>query len=119
MMKKSIPAMLATLVMAFSLSAHGSNVGQYKDGTYTGKAQGKAAEVEVTVSIKDGKIANAEVLKHGDTEAMMLSATDQIVPELLETQDINKVDAVTGATLSSQGVINAVKQALEQAKVTP
>ncbi|MDQ5891307.1 MAG: hypothetical protein QG613_177, partial [Pseudomonadota bacterium] len=39
--------------------------------------------------------------------------------ELIEKQDINKVDAVTGATLSSQGVINAVKQALEQAKVTP
>ncbi|MEQ9936906.1 FMN-binding protein [Pectobacterium polonicum] len=118
-MKKSIPAVLATVVMAFSLSVHGSNVAQYKDGTYIGKAQGKAAEVEVTVSIKDGKIANAEVRKHGDTEAMMLSATDQIVPELLEKQDINKVDAVTGATLSNQGVINAVKQALEQAKITP
>ncbi|AOR58076.1 FMN-binding protein [Pectobacterium parmentieri] len=118
-MKKSIPAVLTTLVMAFSLSAHGNNVAQYRDGTYIGKAQGKAAEIEVTVSIKEGKIANAEVLKHGDTEAMMLSATDEIVPELLEKQDIDKVDAVTGATLSSQGVINAVKQALEQAKVTP
>ncbi|GKX43867.1 FMN-binding protein [Pectobacterium carotovorum] len=118
-MKKSISAVLVTLVMAFSLAAHGTDVVHYKDGAYIGKAQGRAADVEVTVSIKDGKIANAEVLKHGDTEAMMLRATDQIVPELIEKQDISKVDAVTGATLSSQGVINAVKQALEQAKITP
>ncbi|UNE78104.1 FMN-binding protein [Pectobacterium versatile] len=103
MMKKSISAVLATLVMAFSLSVHGSDVAHYKDGAYIGKAQGKAAEVEVTVSIKDGKIANAEVLKHGDTEAMMLSATDQIVPELIEKQDINKVDAVTGGNVIESG----------------
>ncbi|MEH2920289.1 FMN-binding protein [Samsonia erythrinae] len=115
-MKKSIPAVLIALMMSFPLSVYSSEVAQYKDGTYTGKAQGKAAEIVVSVSIKDGKIVNAEVLEHGDTKAMMLSAMDHIVPDLIEKQDINKVDAVTGATLSSQGVINAVKQALEQAK---
>ncbi|MEQ9859712.1 FMN-binding protein [Pectobacterium cacticida] len=118
-MNKSISGMLIALAMAFSLSVSGNDATHYKDGTYVGKAQGKEAEVEVAVSIKEGKIVNAEVLKHGDTKAMMLIAIDQIVPELIEKQDINQVDAVTGATLSSTGVINAVKQALEQAKVTP
>ncbi|MBJ7221205.1 MULTISPECIES: FMN-binding protein [unclassified Brenneria] len=111
-MKKFIPAVLATLALSFSFAASA----QYKDGTYTGKAPGKEGDVEVSVSIEGGKITNAEVTQHEDTEALMMGVIDNVVPELIETQDPDKVDAVTGATLSSQGVINAVKQALEQAK---
>ncbi|PWC10698.1 FMN-binding protein [Brenneria roseae subsp. americana] len=115
-MKKLIPAIVAALTFSFSLAAYSSDVAQYKDGTYTGKGQGKEGEIEVSVSIDDGKIANAEVVNHEDTEALMLGVIDNVIPELIETQDIDKVDAVTGATLSSQGVIEAIKQALEQAK---
>ncbi|QCR08964.1 FMN-binding protein [Brenneria rubrifaciens] len=115
-MKKLIPAMLTALTLSFSLSAHSSATAPYKDGTYTGKGQGKEGEIEVSVSIKDGQIVNAEVVKHEDTEALMMGVVDNVVPELIEKQDINDVDAVTGATMSSDGVINAIKQALEQAK---
>ncbi|WP_409308885.1 FMN-binding protein [Pectobacterium sp. B1J-3] len=115
-MKKLIPAMLAALTLSCSLAAYATDAAQYKDGTYTGKGQGKEGEIEVSVSISDGKIANAEVVKHEDTEALMMGVIDNVVPELIEKQDIDKVDSVTGATMSSQGVISAVKQALEQAK---
>lgn len=115
-MKKLTPAILAALTLSFSLAAYSSDAAQYKDGVYTGKGQGKEGEIEVSVSISDGKIANAEVVQHEDTEALMMGVVDNVVPELLETQDIDKVDAVTGATMSSQGVIDAIRQALEQAK---
>ncbi|GAB7201985.1 FMN-binding protein [Dickeya oryzae] len=88
----------------------------YKDGTYTGKAQGKEGEIEVSVKVSAGKIANVEVVKHEDTEAMMLGVIDNILPEIIEKQTAEGIDAVTGATMSSTGVLAAAKQALEKAK---
>ncbi|MFT8212330.1 MAG: FMN-binding protein [Symbiopectobacterium sp.] len=110
-MKKIVPSLAAALLFVAS-----AGVQTYKDGTYTGKAQGKEGEIEVSVNISAGKIANVEVVKHEDTEALMLGVIDNIVPEIVEKQTTEGIDAVTGATMSSTGVLEAAKQALEQAK---
>lgn len=115
-MKKVVSTLLATSVLLFTgvSSVHAATA--YKDGSYTGKAQGKEGEIEVSVKVSGGKIANVEVVKHEDTEAMMLGVIDNIVPEIIEKQTADGIDAVTGATLSSTGVLNATKQALALAK---
>lgn len=115
-MKKIVPTLLATGALLL-VGMSGVQAAQaYKDGSYTGKAQGKEGEIEVSVKVTDGKIANVEVVKHEDTEAMMLGVIDNIIPEIIEKQSADDIDAVTGATLSSTGVLNAAKQALAQAK---
>ncbi|WP_264625565.1 FMN-binding protein [Candidatus Symbiopectobacterium sp. NZEC135] len=116
MMKKTVPSLVAAAALLFVASAGVQAAQTYKDGTYTGKAQGKEGEIEVSVKVSEGKIANVEVVKHEDTEALMLGVIDNIVPEIVEKQTADGIDAVTGATMSSTGVLEAAKQALAQAK---
>ncbi|GAB7262471.1 MULTISPECIES: FMN-binding protein [Dickeya] len=115
-MKKIIPSLAVAAALLFVTSASVQAAQTYKDGTYTGKAQGKEGEIEVSVKVNAGKIANVEVVKHEDTEAMMLGVIDNILPEIIEKQTVEGIDAVTGATMSSTGVLAAAKQALEKAK---
>ncbi|GAB7197212.1 FMN-binding protein [Dickeya oryzae] len=115
-MKKIITSLAVAAALLFVASASVQAAQTYKDGTYTGKAQGKEGEIEVSVKVSAGKIANVEVVKHEDTEAMMLGVIDNILPEIIEKQTAEGIDAVTGATMSSTGVLAAAKQALEKAK---
>lgn len=115
-MKKIVPSLVAAAALLFVASAGVQAAQTYKDGTYIGKAQGKEGEIEVSVKISAGKIANVEVVKHEDTKALMLGVIDNIVPEIVEKQTADDIDTVTGATMSSTGVLEAAKQALAQAK---
>lgn len=116
MMKNAVSSCLAAaaLMLAGMAGVHAETL--YKDGDYTGKAPGKEGEIEVSVKVREGHIANVEVVKHLDTEALMLGVTDKVVPEIIEKQSAEGIDGMTGATLSSTGIIDATKQALAQAK---
>lgn len=116
LMKKITLSLIATASLLFIASTAVHAADTYKDGTYRGKGQGKEGEVEVTVKVNAGKIADVEVIKHQDTDAMMQGVIDNIIPEIIEKQTVEGVDAVTGATMSSKGVLEASKQALDQAK---
>lgn len=115
-MKKITLSLIATASLLFIASTAVHAADTYKDGTYTSKGQGKEGEVEVTVKVNAGKIADVEVVKHQDTDAMMQGVIDNIIPEIIEKQTVEGVDAVTGATMSSKGVLEASKKALDQAK---
>ena len=88
----------------------------YKDGTYTAEAEGFNGPVKVTVTIKDGKIT-AVTNSNTDTKEYFSKAWNSIQPEILEKQAVYGVDAVSGATFSSNGILQAVQKALEQAAV--
>lgn len=115
-MKKAILSLIATTTLLFIASTNVHAAQEYKDGTFIGKGQGKEGEVEVSVKINGGKIAEMEVVKHEDTDAMMQGVIDNILPEIVEKQTVEGIDAVTGATMSSKGVLEASKKALDQAK---
>lgn len=115
-MKKITLSLIATATLLFLSSTGVHAAEKYKDGTFTGKAPGKEGEVEVAVKINAGKITDVEVVKHEDTDAMMQGVIDNILPEIIEKQTVEGVDAVTGATMSSNGVLAASKKALDQAK---
>ncbi|MCR8844658.1 FMN-binding protein [Paenibacillus sp. SC116] len=99
----------------FALSGCG-NGGLYKDGVYEGKSRGATSDIVVAVTVKSSKIESVEVKQHEETAQMIQAVTDNTVPEIIEKQGADEVEALTGATKSSEGVIAAVKQALEQAK---
>ena len=89
--------------------------GAYQDGEYLGKASAYNGNVEVKVTISGGKITAIDIVKTKDDEEYFFDAQKKVIPEILEKQSTD-VDAVAGATTSSEGIAHAVQKALEQAK---
>lgn len=85
--------------------------GNYTDGTYTGSANGFRGETEVSVTVTNGNITDITVLSYNDDKEYFCRAEDTIISRIIESQDLN-VDTVSGATFSSNGIINAVADAL-------
>ena len=95
----------------------------YKDGTYTGNGKGYSGTITLTAKIKKGVIKSLEV-EHTDTPMFFKKAWDALENEIIQNQSVDGIDAVSGATYSSKGIINAMKDILKQAekgatKVTP
>ena len=86
----------------------------YTDGIYYGSATGFGGTITVAVTIEDGVITSIEIVSApGETESYFSQAL-AVIDAILSAQSPN-VDAVSGATYSSNGIINAVKDALSQA----
>ena len=96
---------------------------KYKDGTYTGTGKGYSGTVTLTATIKKGVIKSLEV-EHTDTPMFFKKAWDVLEEEIIQNQSVEGIDTVSGATYSSKGILNAMKDILKQAaqgstKVTP
>ena len=89
----------------------------YLDGIYTAEAMGFEGQITVQVTVAEDKITDITILSAEDEEEY-LSRAKQVIPAILEEQSPN-VDAVSGATYSSTGILNAVKLALAKAAVAP
>lgn len=88
----------------------------YNDGTYEGVGQGHGGDITVSVTVSDGKLTNVEVVSQNETEAIYSSAVDTIIEGIIANNGTTNVDAVSGATESSSGIMDAVNDALSQAK---
>lgn len=88
----------------------------YNDGTYEGVGQGHGGDITVSVTVSDGKLTNVEVVSQNETEAIYSSAVDTIIEGVIANNGTTNVDAVSGATESSSGIMDAVNDALSQAK---
>lgn len=80
------------------------------DGTYTGSAQGYSGTVTVSVKVENRTITAIDIISQSDTESYFERAKG-VIRTILANQTVN-VDAVSGATFSSNGIIGAVKNAL-------
>lgn len=89
----------------------------YKDGTYSGQARGYSGFVTITLTIKDGKITEVNNT-NSDTMSYFRKAWRHLQPVILEKQSADGIDTVSGATFSSNGILEAARSALESAKVT-
>ena len=88
--------------------------GTYKDGTYTGSAQGYGGPIQVEVVVKGGKISKVTVLSHSGETPGYYSKVMGLPGKIVSANSTN-VDTVSGATFSSNGIINAVRNALAKA----
>ena len=127
-MKKIFFSLLAFFT-AISLSGCGSTasssateeasasatVGQhFNPGTYTGTAEGIRSTVKMDVTFSEDKITDITINEQGESPNISDAAFDQIPKEILDTQSLD-VDAVTSVTFTSNAIINAVKDAAQQA----
>lgn len=87
---------------------------KYKDGTYSGVGTTPIGSIQVQLTLKQDKITNVQIT--GASTHYPVSYIDPVLNnELLARQDPNKLDVVSGATLSTYDFYYAVVSALKQA----
>ena len=91
-----------------------ASTSKYKDGTFTGTGMGYDGPVTVSVTISGDKITNVTVTSYVDNDEYFNDAKTGVITSILIFQSAN-VSAVSGATYSSEGIMEAVAAALQAA----
>ena len=86
----------------------------YDEGIYYGTAEGYHGDIKVAVVIQDHTIKAILVTEKQD-DADFFNRAMEVLKNMMKQQNTD-VDIVSGATYSSNGLIGAVKNALEEAK---
>lgn len=89
--------------------------GDYKDGMYTGTGKGNNGDITVEVTVAGSSITAITLTEHGETEGIYEAAEKAVIEQVIKTQK-SEVDAVSGATNTSNGIMEAVANALAEAK---
>lgn len=86
----------------------------YVAGEYIGTGTGNNGTIKVKVVFSDTQIVSVEVIEHGESVGICEPAIEQVPGQIVERQSC-EVDGVSGATMTSNGIRQAVKDAMEQA----
>ena len=86
------------------------------DGEYKASAKGIGGDVPVTVTVKDGKIAKVEVGENSETDGIGSKAIEQLPDAIVKANGTEGVDAVSGASVTSKAIFDAVNDCMDQAK---
>jgi len=89
----------------------GVDLAREKDGANKGRSHAFRGPLSVEVKVKGGRILSVRIAKH--REGRVLSAFKDVPKQIVEKQGIAGVDAVTGATVTSEAIINAAAKALK------
>lgn len=89
----------------------------YTPGKYTGEGEGYGGKVVMEVEVDKNSILSINTVESSETAGISDPAFERVPASIIETQSI-AVDTVSGATLASQGIIDAVKAALLSAGAT-
>ena len=116
-MKNRTPAVLAAAALLLSLAAC-SKSGSFNAGTYEGSGPGMNGDITVSVTLSESEITDVAVTAHQETRGIADPALAQ-VPQAIVAAQSTQVDTVSGATITSRGIISAVNAALQSAGVNP
>ena len=112
-MKRLFGCMLA-LGVAMSVAA-----GAYalENGVYRDKAPGYRGDVIVTAIVRNGRLTDITTENTGGEKSeYYLMAEEELIPRILEKQDVNGIDSVSGATGTSESILTAMRGIMEQAR---
>ena len=84
----------------------------------TGTAQGRNGDVTVEIVADDGMIYRINVVDHQETDGIGTKAVEALPAAIFQEQSL-KVDAVSGATLTSDAIKNAIVAALQNGNIQP
>lgn len=116
---------IVTLIMGIGLSLYiastgtvpaADNAASYTDGTYTASAHGCLSDVAVTVTITGGKVTDVDIDASGETPELGGNAAAALAEQLTKAGTTTGVDAVAGATMTSDAVFTAMDDCLSQAQ---
>ncbi|MDF2591742.1 MAG: hypothetical protein K0S75_1208 [Clostridia bacterium] len=106
-----ILALVVTLI--FAVGCQGST-GKYIDGVYNGSGEGKFGPMKVEVTVEKGKISAIKILEHSETPGLSDPIIEKIPQEIIKAQS-TEISAISGATVTSDGIISAVQDAIKNA----
>ncbi len=109
--KKSRKA--AKLYIELVESMRGLDMAKVPDGTYTDVSEGYKGQLTVEVVMAGGIISNVKVTKHREDQPYR--SIQDIPQQIVETQNLAHVDAITSATVTSNAIISATARALKSA----
>lgn len=92
--------------------------GYYTDGTYHATVDGHNGPLTAEVTIIDGTIAKVNVIDHEETRGLADPAIEE-VPDAIVKNNSTNVDTVSGATVTSEAIIEAAIEAKKQAESNP
>ncbi|MBV7314639.1 FMN-binding protein [Shewanella sp. NIFS-20-20] len=81
--------------------------GKYLDGVYQVTGKGKKSDITLEAKIQNGNISDLKTLSHQETESLYLNA-ERILTEIVANNGHEGIDAISGATYSSNGILKAV-----------
>ena len=86
-----------------------------KDGEYEGLGEGRSGMIKLVIEVKNQIITAIRILSQSESKFAQ-PAEQQIMDAVLEKQTIEGVDAVSGATLTSNGMLTAIGMAIDASK---
>ena len=95
-------------------TAFAEAAGNYEPGTYEATVPGRNADLSVEVTFTEDSIESVQVTSHEETDGIGTNAVDTVPEEIVSSQSLG-VDMVAGATVTSQAIIDAVSECVEQA----
>ncbi|MBR6027588.1 MAG: FAD-dependent oxidoreductase [Clostridia bacterium] len=112
--------LLLLLCLCLLLGCAGGLADGFTPGVYEGEGIGNntAVPIKVAVTLSEDKIVSIEIISNEETPAIAASAFEKIPADIVKYQSL-AVDAVSGATNTSNGIIEAVKAALTAAGIDP
>ena len=101
-------------VLAVGLSASAMAL---ENGVYHDKAPGYGGDVIVRAVVQNGKLTEITTENTGGEKSeYYLKAEAELIPQLLQKQDVEGVDTIAGATGTSESILSAMRGILEQAR---
>ena len=110
-MKKTLSLILCALLLTM-----GTALAElaFEPGVYTGVGEGMGGDVTVEVTFSETAIDEVKVVSHSETPSISDPAIEQIPAAIVEAQSLD-VDAVSGATITSKAILQAVEDCAVQA----
>ena len=103
---------LFALFLVFCLACVSTSaLAEYADGQYTGTGNGYRGATQVQVTVAGGRITDVTVLSSEDDRQYFSRAQSSLIAAILNAQGVD-VSTVSGATFSSNGILEAVADAL-------
>ncbi len=114
-MKKILIMIVCLFILSGCITSNKPNL-IYSDGEFEGIGMGAGGEMKVSVTILDNQINQIEIESNQETVSYLDEIKDKIIQDVISNNGTQEVDVVTGATPSSQGLLDAINDALNKSK---
>ena len=121
-MKKLFYILSLTLGISLLAACHAEENGMnlpeaavMQDGEYEGLGEGRSGMIKVAIEVKNHILMSIRILSQSESKFAQ-PAEQQIIDAVLEKQTVEGVDAVSGATLTSNGMLTAIGMAIDASK---
>lgn len=105
-------SIFCSLLLASALISCRQQKKYLNDGVFTGKGDGRNGTIEVSITVIGGKVCDAKIISETDTPEIAGPAKQQILDAFIRDGNTSTIDTVSGATITSNGLLDALDAAV-------